>query len=324
MTRRYAAFALLLFSLVALAAPWVTPHGPQEQFTDRSFAPPMRVHLRDADGWHAPFVYRQVLRDRVMREFEEDRAARIPLRWFTNGRLVSIDADAGPLLLLGADSLGRDVWSRLWQGARLSVGAAIVGAIGALLLGAVLGAWAGSAPGAVDTLIATTADAIVVLPSVYLVLVLRALMPLVLDTGTVFVLLATLFAIVGWPHVARGVRAIVAVERTRDYAEAARAMGAGRVRLLRHLAPAAAGFLRVELILLVPAFLVAEATISFLGLGFPEPAPSWGLMLQEGASISAMRLAPWTLSPAVALFLVVLLLQRAAGAVGVDTALSRR
>ena len=126
--------------------------------------------------------------------------------------------------------------------------------------------------------------------------------------------MALLFAAAAWPHVARGVRAIVAVERRRDYAEAARASGAGPVRLARHLLPAARGFLAIELVLLVPALLVAEATISFLGLGFPEPAPSWGTMLQEAGNINGLVSAPWTLAPAVVLFVVVLSVQLVGGA----------
>jgi len=308
----------------ALAASWLTAHDPWEQFPDRAFAPPMRVHLRDADGWHAPFVYAQILVNRVNREFADDTSRRVPLRWLQDGRLVSIDRAHGPLLWWGADGLGRDVWSRVWHGARLSLGVAVTGALGALLVGALLGALAGSARGWTDLAITGIADFVLVLPAVYLVLVLRSAMPLVLDTSVVFGLLTLLFTLAGWPHVARGVRAIVATERQRDYAEAARAIGAGRFRLLRHLVPASFGFLRTELVLLVPALLVAESTISFLGLGFPEPVPSWGLMLKEASSVSSMHMAPWTMTPALLLFLGVFALQQVAGARPVDTVAPRR
>jgi peptide/nickel transport system permease protein len=187
-----------------------------------------------------------------------------------------------------------------------------------------LGAMAGAARGFPDLAITTAADFVIVLPAVYLVLVLRSALPVVLDAPAVFALLTVLFTFAGWPHVARGVRAIVATERQRDYAEAARAIGAGRLRLLGHLVPAAYGFLRTELVLLIPALLVAETTISFLGLGFPEPVPSWGLMLKEASSVSSMRFAPWTLAPALLLFLVVLALQQVAGGRSVDTVASRR
>lgn len=304
----------------ALAAPWVSPQDPWVQFADRSYAPPTRVRLLAADGWHAPFIYRQVLVDRVSRRYADDVSVRVPLRWLADGRLVSVDAAAGPLLWLGADSLGRDIWSRVWHGARLSIGVAMAGALGALVVGVLLGALAGAIRGWIDIAVTSIADFVIVLPAVYLVLVLRSLMPVVLDAPVVSLLLTVLFATAGWPHVARGVRAIVATERRRDYAEAALAIGAGRLRLLGHLVPAAYGFLRVEFVLLVPALLIAESTISFLGLGFPEPQPSWGLMLKEASSVSAMQLAPWTLSPAVLLFVFVLALQQLAGGQSVDTA----
>jgi peptide/nickel transport system permease protein len=324
MMRRLAWVIVGILTCGALLAPWISPQDPHVQFADRSYAPPSRVHVRHGDAWHAPFVYRQVLVDRVSRQFAEDTTSRVPLRWLRHGRLVSVDEAGGPLLWLGADGLGRDVWSRVWHGARLSLGVALTGALGALLIGTFLGALAGSLRGLPDVLITGIADFVVVLPAVYLVLVLRAAMPLVLDTSVVFVLMTILFAIAAWPHVARGVRAIVATERQRDYAEAARAAGAGHVRLLGHLVPAAYGFLRTELVLLVPTLLVAESTISFLGLGFPEPQPSWGGLLREASSLSAMQLAPWMLSPALLLFVGVLALQQVAGGQTVDTAASRR
>jgi peptide/nickel transport system permease protein len=131
-------------------------------------------------------------------------------------------------------------------------------------------------------------------------------LPLVLPAGTVFALLTAIFAIVGAPFVARGVRAIVRSERRLDYAAAAQALGASAPRLLiRHLLPAARGFLVVEITLLVPAFIVAEATLSFVGLGFPEPIASWGTMLHDASNIRVFADFPWLLSPAIAMFLVV-------------------
>jgi peptide/nickel transport system permease protein len=305
-----------LIALIAavLVAPIVSPNSSGAQFADRAYAPPMRVHLRDASGFRAPFVYRQRLENRLARQFGEDRAEPVPLQWFRNGRLVSIDPANGPLLILGADALGRDVFSRLLAGAWLSLGVVLAGAAGALLIGALAGSLAGSAGGGTERLLMLVADFLIVLPGAYLVLVLRGMLPEVLSPVEIFVLMASLFAIGGWPHVARGVRAVVATERARDYAEAARAAGAGPIRLARHLLPAARGFLVVEAALLVPALLVAEVTISFLGLGFPEPSASWGTMLQDVANVRVMTEAPWMVAPAAALFLVVFGLQLATGA----------
>jgi peptide/nickel transport system permease protein len=132
-------------------------------------------------------------------------------------------------------------------------------------------------------------------------------MPLVLPSVTVFFLLVGIFTIVGAPFIARGVRGIVRTERTLDYAAAAQSIGAGPARVLgRHLLPAARGFVVVQLTMLVPAFVVAEATLSYVGLGFPDTVASWGTMLQDAANIRTLADFPWLLSPAAAMFLVVL------------------
>jgi peptide/nickel transport system permease protein len=309
MMRRVAIGVLAACAMVAIAAPWFASNDPSAQFENQAFAPPMRVHVRDAQGWHAPFVYRQRLVDRISRTYVDDQSQRVPLRWLTHGRLVSVDPAAGPLLWCGADALGRDVCARLIFGARLSLGVALLGACGALLIGGILGAAAGALGGRLDTVVTTIADFVLVLPVVYLVIVLRATRPLVIETSEVFVMMVVLFALAAWPDVARGVRAIVATERARDYAEAARAAGAGPFRLARQLLPAAYGFLRVEFVLLIPALLVAESTLSFVGFGFEGASPSWGGLLKDSEALTAMSQAPWLLLPAVALFLVVLTLQ---------------
>jgi peptide/nickel transport system permease protein len=311
--RRAAAGFVIAVVAVAALAPWIAVHNPQTMFDNRAFAPPMRVHLKDAQGWHLPYVYPQSLVDRISRIYAEERSHPQPLRWFSEGRLVSIDSSGGPLLLCGGDALGRDLCSRLIYGARLSLGVSLIGACGALLLGALLGAMAGAAGGRIETIIMNVADFVLVLPVVYLVIVLRATRPLVIDTSEVFVLMAGLFACAAWPDVARGVRAIVATERTRDYAVAARAAGAGPFRLIRQLLPAAYGFLRVELVLLIPALLVAESSLSFVGFGFEGASTSWGGLLKDAEALNAMSSAPWLLLPAAALFLVVLALQTLAG-----------
>jgi peptide/nickel transport system permease protein len=321
---------LLAVTMAAALAPWVASNHPQAQFADRTFAPPMRVHLHDSEGWHAPFVYRQLMVDRISRTYREDHSARVPLWWFTDGRLVSIPPEAGPLLWCGADALGRDLCARLVNGARLSLGVALLGAFGALLFGAFLGAAAGASGGRLESLVMAVADFVLILPVVYLVIVFRATRPLVIETTEVFVLMAGLFAFAAWPDVARGVRAIVATESRRDYATAARAAGAGPLRLVKHLLPAAYGFLRIEFVLLMPALLIAESTLSFVGFGFEGTSPSWGGLLKDSETLTAMYSAPWLLLPAVALFVVVLALQTlagataSAGALGVDTARTRR
>jgi peptide/nickel transport system permease protein len=314
--RRAGLICIVAFAVVAIFAPVIAPNDAGHPFSNRTFASPTRVHFVDAEGWHAPFIYRQVLVDRLMHEFGEDQHARIPLRWFADGRIVSVDADAGPLLLLGGDDIGRDVFSRLVYGTRLSLGVTVLGALGAVAVGAAIGALAGVAGGLAEIALMWIADFMLVLPAVYLVLALRAVMPLTLPLSTVFLAIAAIFAAAGWPRVARGVRGIVATERAKDYAQAARAIGAGPWRVVGHVLPAARGFLGVELLLLVPAMLVGEVTLSYLGLGFQPDQPSWGTMLQSTTNVPLAAGSPWLFAPAAALFLVVLALQLAIGARG--------
>ena len=174
-----------------------------------------------------------------------------------------------------------------------------------MLFGAAIGGVAGYAGGAVDELLSRFSDFVLVLPAIYVVLALRAVMPLVLPARDVFVLLVGIFALVGWPVVARGVRGIIASEREREYVTAGRALGAGPVRLLAvHLLPATRGYLATQATLLLPAFILAEATLSYVG--FPDSVPTWGTMLHDASNVALLGEAPWMLAPAAAIFLVVL------------------
>jgi peptide/nickel transport system permease protein len=305
---------LLAIGVATLLAPWLAPNDPERIFEDRAYAPPTRVHLRDEHGFRAPFIYRRRLVDRLAKAYEEDRASAIPLRFLSGGRLISVDGET-PLLLLGADDLGRDVFARLVHGARLSIGVAVAGVIGAIVIGAGIGAIAGSVGGWLESILMFLADYLIVLPGAYLVLVLRGVLPEVLSTAELFAIMSALFALAAWPPVARGVRAVVAGERHREYAEAARSIGVGSLRLARQLLPAAHGFVAVQVMLLVPALVLAEVTISFLGLGFRTDV-SWGSMLSSAGSIPVMRDAPWMLAPAAALFLLTLGCQLLAGTRG--------
>jgi len=123
----------------------------------------------------------------------------------------------------------------------------------------------------------------------------------------VFAVLVVIFTVLGWPTVARGVRGVMLSEREQEYVQAARASGASPWRILvRHLLPAARGYVVNQATLLLPAFIVAEATMSYIGLGFPDTTPTWGTMLQEASNVALLGDAPWTLAPAAAIFLVVL------------------
>jgi ABC-type dipeptide/oligopeptide/nickel transport system permease subunit len=293
MTRR-AVVLLGVLLAAAIVAPWLAPYPPGQAFRGFLHAPPMPP--RPSAGLQ---VYPIRLADRLEQRFEEDRSRTIPLPWRAAG--------PDPAFLLGADSFGRDMLSRVLAGARVSIGLGLCAVAGAMLLGALAGALAGARGGWVDEAIMRVADFVIVLPALYVVLVLRAVLPLVLAPGQIFLLLVGIFTAVGWPFVARGVRAIVASEREREYVLAVRALGAGAGRIVAlHLLPACAGHVAVQATLLLPAFILAEATLSYLGLGFPDTTPSWGTMLADAGNVTAIVRFPWTLAPAAAIVAVTL------------------
>ena len=297
---RPAAWVVVGLLLTALGAPWLAPYDPQDHHEDFLYAPPMRPRLIHAGGLHTPFVRPIALEDRLSQRYAEDPVRTSPLPWFGQ----SSDA---PVFLIGADSFGRDQLSRLLFGARVSLSLALLSVLGVLVVGAIVGALAGFRGGWLDNALMRTADFVIVLPVIYVALVLRAVMPLVLDPSTVFVLMLGIFTLVGWPFVARGVRGIVTAERAQEYVVAARSIGASTSRVIgRHLLPACGAHLVVQGTMLLPAFVLAEATLSFVGLGFPDRIPTWGTMLREASNVATLTRFPWLLAPAVAIFTVVL------------------
>jgi peptide/nickel transport system permease protein len=287
---------LAVLAVVAALSPWLAPYGAVQRFDDLLFAPPMPVHI-DRGGIH---THPLVLGDRLRREFAADTTRRTGLPWTT-------PPEGAPVLLLGADGLGRDVLSRLLHGARASLGLALIATLGSLVAGALLGAWAGAAGGLIERAVLRVGDVLIVLPMLYVIVAIRAALPLVLPVPAVTAVLAVIFIALGWPRIARGVWAIVRIEAREEHVLAAVAAGATRWRVVtRHLLPACTGYLAVQAALLVPGFVLAEATLSYVGLGYPDDVPSWGTALSESANVGAMTRAPWTLAPAVTIFLVVL------------------
>ena len=198
------------------------------------------------------------------------------------------------MFLLGADGFGRDVLSRLLYGARTSIGLALVATFGAVLIGALAGAWAGYRGGWIDEVVMRVADFVLVLPVIYVVLVLRAVLPLVLPPSTVFLLVSWIFVArrlaVRRQGRARDRRRRNAIANTcRPRSRSARSRRASSCTIL---IPACAGYLMVQATLLLPAFILAEATLSFVGLGFPDPVASWGTMLAEPEITTRSRVFP--------------------------------
>jgi peptide/nickel transport system permease protein len=286
----------------AVLAPWLAPYDAQTRFTDHAYAPPTRVRVWSNGVLRKPYFYPAVLLDPLQRRFEIDRTRPIALRWLSGGRLFTTPAGGPPFFLIGADAIGRDLFSRLLVAVRHSLAVAAIAVAISLLVGTAAGLLAGYRGGVLDTVLQRVTDVVIVLPVLYVLLALRTVLPANLDVSTVFTLMAASFGLIGWPVAARGVRAIAARERTRDYVKAAEAAAATPARvMLKHLLPATTGFLQTQALLLLPAFVVLEATMSFAGLGFPDHAPGWGTLLYDASNLSALGGAAWLLVPAVAL-----------------------
>ncbi len=291
LARASGGFVLAVLGLCAVCAPWLATGDIATQHPDLALAPPS--------------LSRRTLVERLPPTYRT-RDERLPLTWFS-GTLVHGADPSEPLLPLGSDSLGRDQWTRLLYGARLSLGLTLSGLAGAVLIGTVVGLLAGRREGWLDTALMRVADLFIAWPALYVVLVLRAALPLSLPFTTLFALMSFVLTLAGWPIVARAVRAVTASERARESVLAAEAAGASPAWILeRHLLPAAWPVIVTQALLLVPAFILAEATLSFVSLGFSEPTPSWGTMLREASNPFTLRHAPWLLAPAGAIALVTL------------------
>ena len=218
-------------------------------------------------------------------------------------RLLGVTEPAR-LFWLGTDGLGRDVWARLWHGARLSLLIAAISLLLAVPLALIVGGLAGYYGGALDFVLMRLLELMLALPALYLVIALRSALPLDLAPSQVFGAMTLVIGLFGWAHLARIVRARVFTLRTLDFVTAARAAGATDARiLLRHLLPQLTGDVLTQAALAAPAYILAEVTLSYLGLGVPEPLPSWGNMLAATQGIQTLMQHWWNLAPLVALFL---------------------
>jgi peptide/nickel transport system permease protein len=316
---RAIAIVLLCLHLLVLAAGFAAPYDPVEQARALPFAPPTRLHVVDANGeFHLrPFVYAQVPDPQTFDGYVEDTTQRFPVRMMVAGdaytllpgieshrHLFGVEPPAR-ISLLGTDGLGRDVLSRLLHGGRVSIGAGLLATLCALLVGVAFGTLAGFLGGRIDAALMRAADLFMAIPWLYLLFAVRAALPLHLDTRATFLLLVAVVGVVGWARPARLIRGIVLSARERTYVTAARGLGARSPYLLRrHVLPQVFGVVLTQAGLLVPQYILAEVTLSFLGLGVGEPTPSWGAMLGNLQQYSVLTSYWWMFTPAVALVAV--------------------
>lgn len=221
-------------------------------------------------------------------------------------KLLSVEEPC-KLYLLGTDKLGRDILSRIVYGARVSLTVGLVGVVITFFLGSLIGGIAGYFGGRVDALIMRIVEVLLAIPTFYLMLSLRSVFPLTMESFYVFIMVIFILSFLGWAGLARVVRGMVLSIREKEFVQSAKTYGAGTLRILRvHILPNAYYYLIVSATLSFPGYILAEASLSFLGLGIQEPYPSWGNMLSDARNVNLISAHPWILSPGVALFLVVI------------------
>ncbi|MFB9949305.1 ABC transporter permease [Rhizobium puerariae] len=313
---------LLLAYISILFVEFLAPYNLHTRNMDNIYAPPQLVRLFHEGKFAGPFVYgHQMTLDMktLRRVYTDDTSSVQPLRFFCRGDayrfwgLVESDlhlvcpSQKGNVFLLGTDRLGRDVFSRILYGARISLTIGLLGIITSFMLGIVIGGLAGYYGGVVDLVVQRVIEVLQSIPSIPLWLALAAIMPadwspLVIYLGITFIL-----GLLDWTGLARAVRSKLLALREEDYVLAAQLMGAGHWRIIgRHLVPGFMSHLIASATLTIPGMILGETTLSFLGLGLRPPITSWGVLLTEARTINVLALYPWLLFPVVPVIVIIL------------------
>jgi peptide/nickel transport system permease protein len=307
--------ALVMLHLIVACAGFFAPYDPAEQNRDDPYLPPARIHVIDSNGhFHLrPFFYSYQARLDPFEAIREDTTQILAVNFFTAGaryhllgfipcRLHLFASDSRHIYLLGSDGYGRDQFSRILYGGQISLLAGLLGAGITLLLGAAIGTAAGYYGGWRDAALMRLSELFVALPWLYLLFALRAFLPLSVSPLQAFLLVIVVIGTLGWARPARLVRGVVLSAKERDYVRAARGFGASNAYLVRrHILPATSSVLLTQAAILVPQFVLAEMTLSFLGLGIPEPVPSWGNLLANLQQYSVLVSYWWMYLPALAI-----------------------
>jgi peptide/nickel transport system permease protein len=302
-------FILLCFTLMTIFAQFLAPYDYRTISHREPSAPRSVLHLQDVNGhWHArPFFYRWRLLNPRGPRYEEDHQRAYPIEFFTRGEQYAFlgrittdihlfgvrkanGSETPRVYLLGTDDLGRDRLSRLLIASRFSMTVAPLGTLLAGALGVLIGCIAGYKGGWVDVVLMRLADTMMALPTLVVVMAVRAIFPPKLPFLTAGALLVMIFVILGWAGMARLTRGLVMELRDRDYVVAAKSIGLSPARVLwRHIGPNIIWPLVVQLLLMLPTFLLAETALSFFGIGLQAPEPSWGNILSAASNIELLK-----------------------------------
>ncbi len=317
-------FVLGAFYVLALFCEFLAPHDPGRYDVKFVLAPPRQLHFRDQDGWSLrPFVYgyTSARNTRTLAlEYEVDRTQKHPIRFLVAGdtykmwglwemqvHLFGIEDAATPLLLLGADHLGRDLMSRVVYGARVSLSIGLIGVVLSFVLGIFLGGLSGYFGGIIDLVIQRAIEVLRSIPGIPLWLTFTAVLPPGWSLIQRYFAITLILSILGWVDIARVVRGKFLALREEEFVLAALLAGTRQVPIIfQHLIPSFLSDLIARITLMVPGMILGETALSFLGLGLTDPVISWGVLLQAAQQISVVALSPWLLMPGALIVVVVL------------------
>lgn len=310
--------------LVALGADFLAYAEPELSEARRGLVPPQPIHLFDG-GAFRPHVYGMTgRRDPVtlQRVHQVDRTQKRSLRFFVPGykykflgvmptdlHLLGVEGNKAEesLFLLGTDVQGRDLWSRLMHGTRLSLTIGLASVALSLFLGVFLGGLSGFYGGVVDTAIQRIIEILRSIPTIPLWMGLAAAMPRTWDIVRVYFAITIIISLIGWTELARVVRGRFLSLREEDFVTAAELTGCSQMRIIFvHMVPSFLSHIIAATTLALPAIIISETALSFLGLGLRPPAISWGVLLQQAQNVQTVALSPWLLLPAVPVIIAVL------------------
>lgn len=309
-------FILLILYLTAFLAPFLAPYEPSDQDLKRTYHPPTKIYWKDG-RWQVA-RYRNV--DPTSASYKEIPGECSPLKWFIHGysyrfmgiipadiHLFGVDKP-DRVYLLGSDSTGRDVFSRLVYGSQVSLSIGVIGVSLTLVLGLLIGGLSGYYGGWFDNVVMRLTEFLMAVPGLYLLLALRGVFGVKFSSAQVYFLIVIILSFIGWSGFARVIRGLVLSLRSQTFVDAAVVLGQSSLRiLLKHLLPNLASYLLVSAALSIPGYILGEAALSFLGLGIQEPSSSWGLMLAQAQDMKVFMLNFWwLLTPGVAILITVI------------------
>ncbi len=323
---KFARFALIILGLIYLAlflADFIAPYT--KDFSDRTMAyvPPSKVFTIDQNGkLSKPYTYnyiREFNPQTLEIEYNLDRSQKHYIKFFSQGEpykflglipmkrhLVTTDAN-GRLFLLGTDINGRDVFSRLLFGGRISMTIGFLALFVLFPIGLLYGGISGYFGGKIDMIMMRFAEAVMSIPSFYLLIILASILPSGMTSTQRFLLIVIILALIGWAGFARVVRGMVLSMKNQEYIQAAQSIGASKMRIItKHILPQTTSFVIVAMTLSIPSYILSESGLSFLGLGIQQPDASWGNMLKEAQEFTNILYRPWLLTPGFLIFVSVL------------------